>query len=657
MPRLAHGRPITDDDVSAARQNIAACAIRSPVAFALAPLVSSHPFDLLFPSLQEDEANLLPRLPDTPAKLKRLGAAMTDDDPADNGPVPAVYTYFGQFVDHDITLEIQKGGLGSGSMAVLLDPGMQPLPLDQIRTVLRNQRTATLDLDSLYGLPAPRDEQNDSKLKVGKVAGTGNPNPPFARPRNKGDDNDLPREPRSADFEHDRAALIGDPRNDENTIISQLHVAFLKAHNALIDQGLPFREARRVLRQHYQHIVIHDFLKRVAEPEIVDDVIVNGNRWFNPYAEPFFMPLEFAVAAYRFGHSMVRGLYNFNSNFRVGGPANASLDLLFTFTALSGQLGEDLGAGPFDSLPENWIIEWENIAGSGDTVQKARRIDTSLASFGINTPNGGSLFGLRDPKGVRETPPDASRLAVRNLLRGYRLRLPTGQAIADLLGLEALSKDQIRSAAGNDAQRAALDESEFLTRTPLWYYVLAEAKALHNGDRLGPVGSTIVAEVLVGLVRRSEDSILKSPGWMPILPSARPGWFELADLLRLAGVLPGGEAQTRTYTVQRGDTLSSIAGAKLGNQARWPEIFVLNRATVPSPNRIFPGQVLLLPPREPTGPIPRLYTVVRGDNLTKIAREQLGDGNRSREIFNLNRDVIADPDRIIVGQVLVLPQR
>ncbi|GAA4936607.1 LysM peptidoglycan-binding domain-containing protein [Actinoplanes utahensis] len=655
MPRLAHGRPITDDDVAGALQDLAAVATRSPVAFALAPPVSSHPFDLLFPTLQEDEANLLPRLPDTPAKLKRLGGAMTDDNPADNGPIPAVYTYFGQFVDHDITLEIQRSGMGSGGMAVLLDPGMQPLSLDQIRAVLRNQRTATLDLDSLYSLPAPRDPRNESRLLVGKVARTNLPNPPFVRPKGKGDDNDVPREPRSADFEHDRAALIGDPRNDENTIISQLHVAFLKAHNVLIDQGLPFREARRVLRQHYQHIVIHDFLKRVADPAIVEDVVVNGNRWFNPYAQPFFMPLEFAVAAYRFGHSMVRGLYNFNSNFRVGGPANASLDLLFTFTALSGQLGEDLGAGPFDTLPENWIIEWENIAGSGDTVQKARRIDTTLASFGIDTPTGGSLFGLRNPKGEKETPPDAARLAVRNLLRGYRLRLPTGQAIADLIGVEALGKDQIRAAAANDAQRAALDESEFLTRTPLWYYVLAEAKALHNGDHLGPVGSTIVAEVLVGLVRRSEDSILKSPGWKPTLPSERPNHFELADLLRLAKVLPGAQALPRTYTVQRGDTLSGIAGARLGNQARWPEIFVLNRATIPNPNRIFPGQVLLLPPEQPTGPIPRLYTVVRGDNLTRIAREQLGDGDRWREIFNLNRDVIADPDRIIVGQVLVLP--
>ncbi|GAA0421986.1 hypothetical protein Aca07nite_09700 [Actinoplanes capillaceus] len=659
MPRLGHGRPITDEDIDKAKRELAEFAARSPLAFALAPPVSTQPFDLLFPMLQDDEANLLPRLPDTPAKLKRLGQAMTDDEGReDNGPIPAAYTYLGQFIDHDITLEIQdaKAGLGSGDMAVLLDTGMSPLTLEQIRKVMRNQRSATLDLDSVYGPPQQRDPDNEDRLRVGKVhkitlQDPPNPNPPpLARPQGKGDDNDVHREPRNPlDPVHDRAALIGDPRNDENTIISQLHVAFLKAHNVLIDQGLSFREARRTLRQHYQYIVVHDFLKRVADPAVVEDIVVHGNRWYNPYAEPFFMPLEFAVAAYRFGHSMVRSLYNFNSNFRLNSRPPGSLDLLFVFTALSGQLGEDIGLEPAETLPENWIIEWENIVGSGDGVLKARKLDTRLAALG-----GGALFRLKSPTGAPEQPADAGRLAVRNLLRGYRLRLPTGQAVADLLGVDALSKDQIRQAAGSDAQRAALDESEFLTRTPLWYYVLAEAKALHDGAHLGPVGSTIIAEVLVGLVRRSDDSFMKTPGWRPTLPSRTPGHFELADLLRLAKVLPGGE-QPRTYKVRPGDSLSGIAREQLGNEARWPEIFVLNRATIQNPNRIFPGQVLFLPPAQPTGPIPKLYTVKPGDSLSKIARERLGNENRWRDIWNLNRDVVPDPDRIFPGQVLVLP--
>jgi nucleoid-associated protein YgaU len=643
MPRLGHGRVVTEQDINSAESDLSQVSARSPVAFALTPPVDAHRFDLLFPILQDDDANLLPQSTNMPALLKRLGATMVDaDEPDEDSPIPAAYTYFGQFVDHDITLEAQ-GDSGSGAMDQLLDPAMAPLPLADVRHALRNLRTPTLDLDSVYGLPAPRDPADAARLQVGLVTALNSSQPPTARPPGKSDDNDLPREPRApGNIEHDRAALIGDPRNDENTIISQMHVAFLKAHNALVDQGLSFDEARRLLRQHYQHIVVHDFLKRICDPAIVDDIVVNGNRWFDPWAEPFFMPLEFSVAGYRFGHSMVRAAYNFNLNFNLD-AIPASVEFLFTFSALSGELGD------FDTLPDNWIIEWENIIGDDPAVMNARRIDTKLA-----TTDSRALFNLQTLTGETETPPDAARLAVRNLLRGYRLRLPTGQAVADLLGLPALTKDDVLAAAGSADQVTALEDGGFASRTPLWFYLLAEARHHHGGDRLGPVGSTLVAEVLVGLVRRSEDSILKLPGWTPSLPAAQPGAFELADLLRLAGVLPGTQPP-RTYVVQPGDTLSGIAGSELGDSNRWPEIFLLNRALIRHPDRIFPGQVLVLPPAQPTGPIPRLYIVRRGDTLSGIAQSQLGDANRWPEIFALNRDVISNPDRIIPDQVLVLP--
>ena len=138
-----------------------------------------------------------------------------------------------------------------------------------------------------------------------------------------------------------------------------------------------------------------------------------------------------------------------------------------------------------------------------------------------------------------------------------------------------------------------LKASGFLERTPLWYYLLAEARH-HGGQRLGPVGSTLVAEVLVGLVRRSHDSILASPGWVPSLPSAKPGKFELADLLRFAKVVGGGAAP-KTYKVKASDTLSGIAKSKLGDVKRWPELFVLNRAKIRHRDRLTIGQVLTLP--------------------------------------------------------------
>ncbi|MCY1145477.1 LysM peptidoglycan-binding domain-containing protein [Actinoplanes sp. Pm04-4] len=650
MPRLGHGQSITQNDIEAAERGLAQAATRSTAAFSLVRQVEGHSFDFLFPGLQDDEANLLPQTANTPAQLKDLGNAMVDRDvEGEDSNIPAAYTYFGQFVDHDITLEIQQG-FGSATMAQLLDPAMTPLNVAAIRNALLNQRTPVLDLDSVYGLPAPRDPADGNKMLVGKVTPTNRTNPPFKRPDSKaGDDfHDLPREPANpGNIEHDRAAVIGDPRNDENTIIGQLHTAFLRAHNALVDQGLSFTDARRVLRQHYQYVVIKDFLKKVADPAVVEDIIANGNRWFDPLSEPSFMPLEFSVAGYRFGHSMVRFAYNFNDNFNLHGGVPATLDFLFTFTALSDNLGGAANA----TLPENWIIQWEELIGDADGISLARRLDPSLAAF--KNDEFQALFQLQDLTGQPEQPDLAARLAVRNLLRGYRLRLPTGQAIAEHIGAQVLTKDEILAAGGED-QRLALEAGGFQFRTPLWYYVLAEAKVLGHGNHLGPVGSTLIAEVLIGLVRRSPDSILAQPGWTPSLPAAKPGQFELADILRLAGVLAGA-VPPATHTVVAGDTLFGIAEAKLGDGNRWPQIYALNQALIRDPDRIFAGQVFVLPPREPVGDIPRLYIVQNGDTLSGIAADKLDDGNRWPEIFALNRAILTNPDRIIGGQVLILP--
>jgi hypothetical protein len=370
-------------------------------------------------------------------------------------------------------------------------------------------------------------------LQIGHVTALNGGAIPQLRPPGKGDNSDLPREPRGSVPEHDRAALIGDPRNDENLVVAQLHVAFLHAHNKLVDQGETFGSARRILRRHYQHIILHDFLKRIADPQIVDETI-QSNRVYDPRDARFFLPLEFSVAAYRFGHSMVRAVYDFNLNFNTSGPpaVPATLDLLFTFTALSGGLGFGQGT---DTLPDNWIIQWENFVDTGASFNKARRIDTKLVE---------PLFHLRNVQGVEEQG-DGARLAVRNLLRGYLLRLPTGQAVAGALqqqlqgvrSIPVLSAQQIRNGAHSQQQAQALQQGGFLERTPLWYYILTEAATLGNGQHLGPVGSTIVAEVLVGLIRRTPNSILNTNNPGPDLPSAQPGTFTLADLLRFAGAL------------------------------------------------------------------------------------------------------------------------
>jgi hypothetical protein len=577
MPRLPHGMIINPETVRKADEAINESIAQELLGFARDKPVDLRRFDFLFLNLQDDDKNLLPVSRETRDALVDLGEAMAEpfvepsevggpNDPFDRDPerdakFSAAFTYFGQFVDHDITLD-QNAQPGSTPP---IQPDLEPLLLEVIREETKNMRTGVLELDSVYGRPAPKDPQDTRKMLIGKVAKLEDPpfpeekpllRPPETGPK-KADENDLPREPRNeGDFLHDRAALIGDPRNDENTIIAQLHVAFLRAHNRLVDEAAPpnrFRKAKRRLRRHYQYIVLHDFLKQIADPVIVNDTI-ERNRVYDPDEDEFFMPLEFAVAAFRFGHSMVRAAYDFNLNFNKSDQPRtrpATLDFLFTFTALSGQLGEELGlqAPNTDTLPENWIIEWENFFDPQGraSLSKARKIDTQLVE---------PLQHLQTMKGEEEGEGDperlAAKLAVRNLLRGYQMRMPTGQAVARALrkklkgvrDIPVLTPEQLEKNAKrvNDKQAQVLKSelpggTKFSERTPLWYYILAEAAILRKGQSLGPVGSTIVAEVLVGLVRRSPDSILDPEvDWQPNLPSPDQG-RTLADLLRFARVL------------------------------------------------------------------------------------------------------------------------
>ena len=553
MPRLTHGMIINPETVREADEAVNERIAQEPLGFARVKPVDLRRFDFLFLDLQDDDKNLLPVSQQTRDALVDLGEAMADDGtdaPAgDTKNLSAAFTYFGQFVDHDITLD-QNAQPGSTPP---IQPDLEPLELEVIREETKNVRTGVLELDSVYGKPAPKDPQDTRKMVIGKVTDLGDQPIPGSRPPGKADENDLPRRPVPPNFpterdpvELDREALIGDPRNDENTIIAQLHVAFLLAHNRLVDEAAPpnrFQKAKRRLRRHYQYIVLHDFLKQIADPVIVDDTI-ERNRVYDPDEDEFFMPLEFAVAAFRFGHSMVRAEYDFNVNFNRSGQnnaAHASLGLLFTFTALSGQLG--FPGRESKTLPENWIIQWENFFDPQGraSLSKARKIDTQLVE---------PLHELRTMEGQDE-PGLAGKLAVRNLLRGYQMRMPTGQAVAHALrkklkgvrDIPVLTPEQLEK----NAEKVNSDQAQVLKRelpggtklskrTPLWYYILAEAAILRKGRRLGPVGSTIVAEVLVGLVRRSPDSILDPEvDWQPNLPSADQG-RNLADLLRFARV-------------------------------------------------------------------------------------------------------------------------
>lgn len=459
---------------------------------------------------------MFPRLPPlevSDAVLDELGAAMIDNDAADttqdNPNIPAGFTYLGQFVDHDITLDLTS----------LSEKAKDPLGIE-------NFRTPSLDLDALYGLGP------DGSPHL--YARTGDPRkhgPKFLIGRNINVDfgnvtgdfrNDLPRSPQGF-------ALIGDHRNDENLLVAQTHLAFLKFHNKVCDMlagsaNPPadiFAEARRTVTWHYQWVVLHDFVERLTRPSIVADILHDGRKFYRFKKTPY-MPVEFSGAAYRLGHSMVRQTYSHNRVFR-----NTGFDLLFGFTGLSGQIiGEDAPTPPtaplpVSNLPSNWIIDWRRFYDLGTPVgtpgfsfNATRKLNPLLVAELHNLPNGGG------------------NLAARNLKRGVRLGLPSGQAIAEAMRIKnPLKPDEI--ADGDREDLKVLRRHDLHKNTPLWYYILREAEVRGDGLRLGPVGSTIVAEVFVGLIHGDTESFLwRHKNWKPTLPSERPGTFTMSDLLR-----------------------------------------------------------------------------------------------------------------------------
>ena len=454
--------------------------------------------------------------------LRELADAMKDSDPGsdagDNPTLPSGFTYLGQFVDHDITLDLTAIGEKEA------DP-----------SAVENFRTPALDLDAIYGL-GPDGSRHLYARNPGDVDGK-TPGPRLLVGRNinaalggiTGEHrNDLPRGPEGF-------ALVGDHRNDENLLVAQTHIAFLKFHNKVCDQlaaaGTPpdalFAEARRTVTWHYQWMVLHDFIERITEKGIVSRILERGRRFFHFKRRPF-MPVEFSAAAYRLGHSMVREVYSHNRIFTPGGVAPATLQLLFRFTGLSGGIVGDLapnpptGPTPVSVLPSNWIIDWRRFHEvalpnpAGVPLNLARRIDPFVVP---------SLHTL---------PGDGGSLPFRNLKRGVMLGLPSGQAVARAMRIERpLTPDEIATGPDGDVAKA----HGLHLNTPLWYYILKEAEQRANGERLGPVGATIVSEVFVGLVHGDPLSFLSLKGkrWQPNLPSKNPGEFTMADLLRFVG--------------------------------------------------------------------------------------------------------------------------
>jgi hypothetical protein len=383
----------------------------------------------------------------------------------DDATEAAGWPFFGQLIAHDITADRSA-----------IDGGTDP-------AALRNARAPKLNLEILYsdgpvGSPFLYDVGDPARFLLGPDGG------------------DVPRNQQGT-------ALIGDPRNDVHLFSLSLHVMLLRAHNRIVDwlreNAVPaaevFDRARVMLTWHYQWVVVHDFLPRLVGADLVEQVLAEGGRWFAPRASEAFIPLEFADAAYRYGHGQIRHTYRLTAD----GP------LLPLFPDL-------VGFGPLPADRRLDLTQIFDVSGH-PAAQRAKRLDGRLA---------GSLIGLPEQvTGAVETAAYRS-LAVRDLLRGETTKLPSGEAVAQAMGVPPLTADELGH--------------PWPDGTPLWFYILKEAEQRGNaGDRLGPVGGRIVAEVLIGLLRADPASYLSlEPDWEPTLPAAGSS-FALADLITLGG--------------------------------------------------------------------------------------------------------------------------
>ena len=411
-------------------------------------------------------------------RLVRLGRTdgpmdeQTAQDVIGDSDVPAGFTFFGQFVDHDITLDT-----------------ISRLDAPAVPNSIRNGRTPTLDLDNIYaGGPeaTPYLYKADGHLLT-RLATDIHTSLKFR---------ELLRVNVGGGT---RRAVIGDPRNDENPFVAQLQLAMIEFHNQVLDAVGEFEPARDTVIHYYHRVIMEDFLARIISSELLTDICVHGNAYyqFECADRTPCMPVEFSVAAYRYGHSQVRAFYNYNDNC-------LNVDVF------------ELGS--FDSVKSK--IDWKYLfeLPGGQTLM-ARKIDPALPHRLMAMP-------------MRITGKEGDSLAARNLLRGRSFQLPSGQAVAQKM------KDEDKLIGGNvlDVNQTLVDLG--FKETPLWYYCLQEAQVNGSGNKLGPVGGRIVGEVLVGLVEEYRNRTGKGLDYLPAVsvPQSDPGRFQITDVLKYAGV-------------------------------------------------------------------------------------------------------------------------
>jgi Animal haem peroxidase len=333
--------------------------------------------------------------------------------------------------------------------------------------------------------------------------------------------------PRTSNGDGTYTAFLADPRNDENIFIAGLHCAHMLFYNRVLshlddidlspypaaqDADLSnihdqFLIARQITLWHYQWLLVNEHLPQIAGQAMVNNVLSNGNKFYKPQAGNAFMPIEFSAACYRFGHSMVRPSYRVNftsgSGDSTSPSANPFFALVFDAKApnFSGPIDNDRDDILGGYLAARRYVGWQTLFDFGDGhMRHNKKIDTKLSSIMFDLP----MQHIAPPQ---KTP---SVLAQRNLLRQLTWALPSGQQVAKAMGVPPLKPGDMGGI--KDVYLG------FGSSTPLWYYILAEAKTVSGGVTLGPIAGRIVTETLIGLLRTDTSSYLSvKPNWTPFL--------------------------------------------------------------------------------------------------------------------------------------------
>lgn len=362
--------------------------------------------------------------------------------------IPAGYTYLGQFIAHDLSFD-------SKTISCKKNKSEDTY----------NLNTAALDLDSIY---RNKDKKKSNFLEADIKFTTHESSKTGKKPLTKA------------------KCPLSDNRNGEHILISQLHIAFQKFHNKIADSILSnsnntdyykiYKKIKQEVIWTYQWLIVHDFLLKFVPRQIIDKIKKEGNKFYHPHPKDIKIPLEFSVAAFRFGHSIVKEQYTFSdkNNKRTGKDMKNLLS--------------------FSQNQLDWSMFFFDLKEKG-TLNYAEYIDPSINNNLHRFPKNNPFFNNANIVG--------NNLAEMNLNTSNFHKLCSGEYISKRM----FPRREIIKLKGAE---------KYSGNTPLWIYILYEAYHVQGGKKLGPIGSHLVTEVIYELIRIDDNSYLnRQIDWKP----------------------------------------------------------------------------------------------------------------------------------------------